>query len=453
MNRAWIAGLGRTPLLPLALAMLGMLHPAGAARASLLSPIVKGPFLQRLGSTTAVIGVEVDPPQPVAMTLDGDAGPRPPPSPDATAFHTFALADLEPGRRYAYTVRAGGARKTGTFTTAPREGEAAEFRFLLYGDTRSDATAHAEVVRAMQSHPASFMINTGDLVANGEIAAEWQEFFDIETPLLRDRPLFAAVGNHELTDRDATLFLRYFPPDERAKPGERPLLHGTFRWGNARFFLVNAMDSWADGKEKAWLSAALERAVAEPGLKWRVAVMHHGPWSSGPHGGNRPLHDAGVVGLLRKHKVDLVAAGHDHLYERGESEGTRYVVTGGGGAPGYAVKAKLATTRKLETARHFIAARVTADAFTLSAHRADGSLVETCGFGKKEGWDCDPAPAPERPPTQAGPPVLADAPASGGATRCGCHVAGAPSPAALPLVGGLALLLARRALRRRARTR
>jgi hypothetical protein len=277
------------------------------------------------------------------------------------------------------------------------------------------------------------------------VSAEWQEFFDIEAPLLRDRPLFAAVGNHELTDRDATLFLRYFPPEAPAKPGEKPLLHGTFRWGNARFFLVNAMDSWADGKEKAWLSRELDRSDGEAGITWRVAVMHHGPWSSGPHGRNQKLHDAGIVGLLRKHKIDLVAAGHDHLYERGESEGTRYVVTGGGGAPGYEVKARLATTRKVETSRHFVDARVTAEKVTLSVHRVDGSLVERCGFGKAEGWDCDPAP----PPT----PVVADAPASTGASRCGCHAAGAPSRAFLPAGSTVAILLARRSLRRRARTR
>ncbi|MGZ3426659.1 MAG: hypothetical protein ACXVCV_08425, partial [Polyangia bacterium] len=37
--------------------------------------------------------------------------------------------------------------------------------------------------------------------------------------------------------------------------------------------------------------------------------------------------------VARKHQVDALLAGHDHFYERGNADGLRYFVTGGGGAP------------------------------------------------------------------------------------------------------------------------
>ena len=38
---------------------------------------------------------------------------------------------------------------------------------------------------------------------------------------------------------------------------------------------------------------------------------------------------------MRESKVELVLAGHDHIYERGEGGGLKYVITGGAGAPLY----------------------------------------------------------------------------------------------------------------------
>jgi MYXO-CTERM domain-containing protein len=125
------------------------------------------------------------------------------------------------------------------------------------------------------------------------------------------------------------------------------------------------------------------------------------------------------------------------------------VVSGGGGAPLYRVKAPLASTRKVESTYHFIVADVTADAVKLVARRADGSVMDTCGFGHAPGWDCDAkvdATATAAPPR----PAAADAPAAAQASRCGCGATGVTRSTA-PFAGMLALGLL--ALRRRARRR
>src|SRR5207302_10204253 len=89
-----------------------------------------------------------------------------------------------------------GTKSNGAFTTAPEDDRA--FSFLLYGDNRTDAASHAAVVQRMQQTPGDFLVQTGDMVYDGSEPALWTQFFAIEHDLLRDRCLFAALGNHEI---------------------------------------------------------------------------------------------------------------------------------------------------------------------------------------------------------------------------------------------------------------
>ena len=63
-------------------------------------------------------------------------------------------------------------------------------------------------------------------------------------------------------------------------------LSGTFRWSNARFFMVNGMVDYTSGPSREWLEKVLTESDNEAGLIWRIVVTHYGPWSSGPHGDN-----------------------------------------------------------------------------------------------------------------------------------------------------------------------
>ena len=50
------------------------------------------------------------------------------------------------------------------------------------------------------------------------------------------------------------------------------------------------------------------------------------------HGGSERVRLA-VQAAGRRHPIEAVFAGHEHFYERGEVDGLRYFVIGGGGAP------------------------------------------------------------------------------------------------------------------------
>jgi hypothetical protein len=400
--------------------------------------------------------MEVDPPAPATLELGVsaagtvDGGNRVIQSKEPRALHSFYVDGLEPATRYPITVRAHGAPKYGAITTAPREDSGAAFRFLVYGDNRTDDAAHAAVVRAMVSASSDFLVNTGDFVSEGTSAAQWQTFFDIEAPLTRERCIFSCVGNHELVDGAGIEYVRYFgPTDPQPGPdgGAAPLspeqLNGTFRWSNARFFLVNGMVGYRAGANREWLEKVLSEADNEQGLVWRIVVTHHGPWSSGPHGDNALFHEAGIPAVLRAHKVDIVISGHDHIYERGSADGLPFIVSGGGGAPVYRVKKPQDYSRRYESVRHFVEASASPAAIQFVATRPDSSVIERCALRKSAGWDCDgeksivPASTATSAPSSPGP-----AP-----SRCSCRTVGAAPPgllASLASLAALAVFVARR---------
>jgi predicted phosphodiesterase len=364
-------------------------------------------------------------------------------------MHEIALDDLTPGARYPYVLHSGATARSASFTTAPPEGSDAPFRFLAYGDNRTDDAAHAAVVRAMVPAPGDFLVHTGDFVENGASLAQWQTFFEIEGPLLSTRPIVSCVGNHELVDNSGINYVRFFGPNGATRPEH---LDHTFRWGNTRFFLLNGLSSWRSGVERVWLDKVLGDADDEKGLVWRIVVVHHGPWSSGPHGGNPRFHEAGLPALFKQHKIDLIFSGHDHVYERGIGEGIPFVVTGGGGAPLYRLRTRTAQSRHGESTHHFVEAEVSPKVLTLTAVRPDGSRIERCALSKDaEGWFCgDAAPAPSPDGGSAivlGPPEKAPPPPP--RSRCSCDAIGARSSARIGLAAALLPLVAYARRRRR----
>jgi hypothetical protein len=397
-------------LLAAALASLAsaLLH-APAARAA---TIVRGPYVQDLGSRQAAVMLELG--EALSATLEIRKGATGPDTDAVVATATGPVSPsqelvgngLEPATSYRYLVKADALIERGTFTTAPEDDR--PFSFVVYGDNRSDAAAHAAIARQITQTPGDFLVNTGDMVYDGSAVEEWNKFFAIEREMLRSRCLFPAIGNHEIALPMSDGALRYARAFRVPGPIEAQERWYSFRWGSARFFVLDAHDDFASA-EQTWLERSLTAADAEPGLVWRFVVLHHGPYSSGPHGGNPSLKISRVPELLRAHKVDVVFAGHDHVYERGDTAGLRWIVSGGGGAPLYKRYREEPGSLRFEATFHFLRIELTKTSGLLTTLRPDGSLLERCAFpnGGGGGWGCNVA-AGAPPPTATGPaPALA----------------------------------------------
>jgi len=178
---------------------------------------MRGPWIQGLTENEVTVKVELPIPEALKLEVKG-AGAAAAASGGAKRFHALTVRGLVPRTAYTYELKRDGTGEviaSGSFASAPKPDET-KFSFLLYGDSRTDDDAHRAVVEAMRKVPSDFLVNTGDLVAHGDDEDDWASFFAAETPLLKDRCVFASVGNHELTNRSLEgsdlPFLRYFGP-------------------------------------------------------------------------------------------------------------------------------------------------------------------------------------------------------------------------------------------------
>lgn len=330
--------------------------------------ISKGPYLQRPTTTGIIVRWVTDTKSAGKVAFAaGESGPvasESTVSESAPAqYHRVQLSGLKPHTRYHYRVTCSGETREGTFITAatPRQ----PFKFIAYGDTRTNADAHAAVLARMAQFHPEFVLQSGDLVQDGTNEAQWTVFFHTAETLMRNVPYFPALGNHE---RNGAPYFRYFdaPRDY------------SFDYGNTHFVVLDSNRPEPEfAAQERWLRedlAANQRAV------WRIVTFHHTPYTCVAMPSRRavsvllrrrlePLFEAG--------RVQLVINGHDHTYQHHVApDGIHYVVSGGGGAPLYPVKLDTPFTRVAKSAYHDCEITVNGAQLSLRAVEPDGAVID-----------------------------------------------------------------------------
>jgi hypothetical protein len=240
---------------------------------------------------------------------------------------------------------------------------------VAFGDAGTGAaTQHAVADQMGQwaaAHRVDALVEAGDDVYTvGDpslfAAALDEPYADLRTT----RPLWVALGNHDVANGHGAEQLRYLGlpdlPYAKALPG-------------VQLLFVDA--NHPDEAQAAWLDARL----SEPGPPLRVVVFHQPAYSCATHGSTAAV-DQWWVPIFEAHHVALVISGHDHYYERFLSANdVTYVVTGGGGAAIYprssactGVPPSQATAQR----NHFVGVEIRGATMTLTAVAADGSVLD-----------------------------------------------------------------------------
>jgi len=345
--------------------------------------MLKGPYLQDLAPTSITVMWELEEPIPAKLIVTDAAGEKTVDVP-ADRIAEARVDGLEPAKRYRYRVEAGGQRWDGEFATAPQVGQDVPFQFIVVGDSRNGLEQHRRVVERMAQEVPDFVLGTGDMVDEGFRQDEWQQFFDVENELLRDNVYFPALGNHDRQGRGRTAdnYRAYFSVPDNGADSER---YYSFTYAAARFLVLDSNAySFALTDQTAWLERELIAARQDPAIHHIFVVMHHPPFSISLHGGARDLRERWTP-LFEKYQVTAVFSGHDHVYERAESGGIRYFVSGGGGAPLYPRRPSPSpvdaeAVKKFERALHYLRVTVTGTRIDVAAIRADGTLIETTSW-------------------------------------------------------------------------
>ena len=348
--------------------------------------LVRGPMVQRVGVDRATIVFDTDLPARGAVEYGhGTALTRRAVSAGGglAVHHLVELTGLAPGSAVDYRVIAGGdAAPPDRFHTAPTAAE--PLRFAVYGDMRGGHQVHRRIVESVAREAPDLVVLTGDLVLRGGDEGDWQRFFDVAEPLLRQVPYYPAAGNHDMgrTGVERRRFGEIFalPP----RPPDQPSWANWYSFDVAGVhFVMLDSNSYERPEQLSWLEKDL--AAAHDARAIFVAV-HNGPYSRGTHGGSAMARER-YVPLLVHAGVTMLFSGHDHIYQRGEIGGLRYFVSGGGGASLYPIRCSThhrhchgirdgAITARRE--HHYIMVTVEPTLVRVCPKRPDGTPLEAC---------------------------------------------------------------------------
>ncbi len=325
--------------------------------------VVRGPYLQATTRHETTIAWRSAVPTPSLVHLAGkDVGT----TSSLSLEHRVTLADLEEARTYQYSVT--GEVTTHSFTTAPAA--FAPFRALVFGDSGTGSGEQYALSRLMSRESFDLVLHTGDVGYPDGADADFQDgFFEPYAWLLPEKTVFPTIGNHDMgPDNRSRDYLADF--ETPANNEERSRLYYSFTWGCAKVVSIESSLLFKrPGPHLDWLA----RELASRELPWLVLVMHVPVYSTGPHGDSVELART-IEPLLARNKVDLVLAGHDHLYARGAKDGWTYVVTGGGGAKLYRVMNHHSWPEVTESCHHYVTLDVSATKIAGTMVRVDGSI-------------------------------------------------------------------------------
>lgn len=300
-------------------------------------------------------------------------------------FRNTIISGLWPDSVYSYDVLMDGSDAgRGTFRTFPEQIE--PFHFCVLGDTRSRHDVHQKVVNKIIEEDPLFVVNTGDLVGNGNNIADWEHFFRINKELIRHVPYYTVLGNHE---QDSENYYNFFtlPGNER---------YYFFSVGDALFVVLDMEGPDYDTpeylseegrevfwekvgreyfeKEKAWLENVLS-INDEAGY---IFVFFHPAWYSIKSSRVEEAEQRRAFwgDIFERHHVQVVLNGHDHYYHHALHGGTHYIVTAGGGAPLYDTDAIQPETVKYKKIEHYMRIEVGEDFAKLKAIQLDGTILD-----------------------------------------------------------------------------
>jgi hypothetical protein len=300
--------------------------------------------------------------------------------------HQIHLANLKPNTTYSYDVLNDGSDEgKGELTTFPDE--STPFNFVAIGDSRNRHDIHAEIVSKIMEKTPIFVINSGDLVANGRSIGDWEAFFKVNNKLMKNTPYYPVLGNHE---KDSPYYYDFFdlPNNER---------YYYFNVGDALFIVLDSeglrttMPSYIseDKEDQFWYNSGVDYLKTQK--EWLEGVLN--------------LHkEAGFVFIFQhlplysvkksrvaeskmarefwgdifaRHGVQVFLNGHDHHYHHAIDNGVHFITAAGAGAPLYKVDAPQPETVKFKEIEHFVNVEVNKDAAILHVIDINGNEFDT----------------------------------------------------------------------------
>ena len=194
-------------------------------------------------------------------------------------------------------------------------------RFAAIGDMGNGNKTQYEVAGQMVAYrlkfPFDFVLMLGDDLIGGHAPIDYQNKFELPYKALLDAGVkfYAAFGNHDIANEK---FYKLFNMN-----GQQ---YYTFKKSNVRFFALDS--NYMTPQQLSWL----EKELQNSGLEWKICYFHHPLYSSGAFHGSSVELRLMLEPLFVKYGVQVVFAGHEHVYERVKPQkGITYFTEGASG--------------------------------------------------------------------------------------------------------------------------
>lgn len=252
--------------------------------------------------------------------------------------HQVAVTDLLPGTSYTYRVGDAAANVWSDAKSFVTDNGDDAFKFITIADVQASSDenfAHAALTLkgALSVMPdAEFTVNLGDYV-NDNTNDEWDWYFSnfaFANDILTQVPV---AGNHDgnITNKfNTNCFKNTFCLDQSKNESIEGVYY-SFDYGNAHFAVLNTNDMYPMSQaQRNWLINDMSASDAQ----WKIILAHRSFYSAGKNI-NKPdtiIMRNVLLPIIDQLDIDMVYAGHDHMYLRtnqvkGDAlvEGTTYV--------------------------------------------------------------------------------------------------------------------------------
>jgi hypothetical protein len=250
--------------------------------------------------------------------------------------------------------------------------------FAVLGDNgtggRNQMAVAGQMARTYQSTPYGLVLLAGDISYYGSIDDRWEDVFVEPYGPLIDAGVEweLAIGNHEISEKKSDYAVEEIQAQLRrfGKPGTYySVVHGP-----VEVFVIDTiipLDTGVGGPEElAWLEEALAASTA----RWKVALLHHPPYSSGKHGSQLKVREA-LQPMFTEFGVDVAFSGHDHHYERTfPQDGVTWIVSGAGAKRTRVGRSDF--TAHAESTLQFMLVEVAGDTMDIRAITTDGTVID-----------------------------------------------------------------------------
>jgi hypothetical protein len=260
--------------------------------------------------------------------------------PELVTEHRVTIHHLSPNKKYYYSI---GDVKTMSkpsearyIKTVPALGSKEQVRIWALGDFGSGSANQKAVLKAIvdftsTKRPDAWIWLGDNAYSNGKEEEYQARVFDIyQNDFFQNTALYPAPGNHDYAGKHDPSLPPYFKIFSMPFSGEV----GGLPSGAPSYYSVNigqahlvSLDTELtepsgsqvmDGKglQFEWL----ERDLKANKLPWVIVYFHKPPYSKGSHDSDNESDmkrmRENVNPLFEKYRVDVVLAGHSHVYER-----------------------------------------------------------------------------------------------------------------------------------------